>query len=468
VSERRPARPDAASERLTPPKRFDTAWLRGQLRSLIGTLRNRMLCIAYSGGMDSCALLCALASLRKREGFALRALHVNHQLQPLAERWAREAQSTARRLGVPCEVLKVKINRGRGESLEAAARTARYRALLRRLRPAELLLTAHHQEDQFETVLLALMRGSGVRGLSAMSLITPLAQTQLLRPLLPITRSELERYLKRRAMTWSEDPSNADERFDRNYLRRCVVPLLRARWPAAAATASRSASLLSEASAMLERLAREHLRQARDGRALCVSVLRRLPVPERVSALRAWLSEQALPMPDHARMREIAGPMLAARPDAMPSVSWPGAQLRRHGDRLLAYGEQEMPLAAQASEVERWDWRAQPWLSLGSAGSLGLVRERHGDVRLAALPRVLSVRYRLGGERLVGGQGRFALKDLLQKKGLVPWQREQVPLVVHEDSIVAVADLWLCPGFAASPGSTCARGRFRWRQRGAE
>jgi tRNA(Ile)-lysidine synthase len=466
VSARRPARPAAASELVPPPSRFGPAWLRVQLRSLIGALRGRALCVAYSGGLDSNALLCALATLRTREGFALRALHVNHQLQPRSSRWARQAQSNARRLRVPCTVLTVTVERARGESLEAAARTARYRALLSRLKPGELLLTAHHQEDQLETVLLALMRGSGVRGLSAMNAATQLAQTRLLRPLLPIARAQLERYLRRRAIPWSEDPSNADERFDRNYLRRVVVPLLKARWPAAAATAARSAAHLWQCRAMLERLGLEQLKNARDGQALHASVLRRLPLAERINALRVWFAERDLPSPDYARLREISGPMLAARSDAMPSVRWQGAELRRHGDCLLAYAGSE--LQAGALEVARWNWRQQPWLSLGSAGSLGLVPDRYGDVWLTALPPVLSVRYRFGGERLAGAQGRFALKDLLQRKGLAPWQRSRVPLVMHDREVVAVADLWLAPRFAAQSGPSAGRARFRWRHRGLD
>lgn len=459
---RRPVRPARSGELLPSPERFDHVWLGAQLRALVGSLRQRALCVAYSGGADSGALLCALAALRRRTGFTLRALHVNHQLQPLASRWARAAQANARRLRVPCEVLTVQIKRARGESLEAAARTARYQALLSQLEPEELLLTAHHQEDQFETVLLALMRGSGVRGLSAMNPVTPLTHAQLVRPLLPVARVELERYLKRRGMMWSEDPSNADERFDRNYLRRTVTPLLRARWPAAAASVARSAAHLLQSRGMLERLGLEHLKHARDGQTVRVSVLRRLPDAERINALRIWLAEQALPPPDADRMREIAGPMLSARSDAMPSVRWPGAELRRHGDRLRAYAQSEAGGSAPL-EVERWQWRVEPWLSLGSAGSLGLVPDRHGDVRLAALPKVLSVRYRVGGERLGGGQGRIALKDLLQAKGLAPWVRAHVPLILHEQSIIAVADLWVSPAVAAHSGADSGRARFRWR-----
>jgi tRNA(Ile)-lysidine synthase len=196
--------------------------------------------------------------------------------------------------------------------------------------------------------------------------------------------------------------------------------------------------------------------------------LRRLPLAERINALRVWLAEQALPAPDHARMREIAGPMLSAREDGTPQVSWSGALLRRHGDRLHVCARSESDAPAAALEVPEWDWRAQPWLSLGAAGSFGLVPDRHGDVRLAALPSMLSVRYRSGGERLQGAQGRFTLKDLLQRKRLAPWERSHVPLVVHGQAVVAVADLWVAPEFATRGRPAAGRARFRWRHRGAE
>jgi tRNA(Ile)-lysidine synthase len=465
VKSRRPARPDAAPDFATTPQHFDSKWLELQLRSLAGPLRARRLCLAYSGGLDSCALLCALCALSARGRFVLRAVHVNHQLHPDAAQWAHLARSNARRLRVPCEIVKVRIHPRRGESLEAAARTARYQALAARLKPDELLLTAHHQEDQLETVLLALMRGSGVRGLSAMSPDTPFAHTRLLRPLLPVTRAQLERYLRRRRFVWSEDPSNADERFDRNYLRRVVLPLLRARWPAVAATVSRSASHLAEARTLLEQMARQGLAGARDGAALRASALRRLPLAQRRNALRLWIAEQGLPMPDLTRMREITGPMLSARQDAMPRVRWQGAELRRHADRVFAFAVDEAQPHETALEVPQWDWRAQPWLSLGSAGALGIERDRRGDVQLSALPGVLSVRYRRGGERLRGAQGAMPLKDLLQTRGLAPWQRSRVPLLMHDEHIVAVADLWLAPQYCAQRGTGDGLGRIRWRCR---
>jgi tRNA(Ile)-lysidine synthase len=244
------------------------------------------------------------------------------------------------------------------------------------------------------------------------------------------------------------------------------LPLIRQRWPAAAATVSRSATHLAEARWLLEQLAATSLQDARDGAALLVSVLRRLALPRRRNAVRQWIVERGLALPDQRRLREICGPMLDARDDALPRVSWRGGELRRYADRLFAFdaiAAQLPPLA-----LERWDWRARPWLPLGGGDALGLVSDRHGDVRLAALPRLLDVRQRRGGERLTGAQGRLALKDLLQVQGVAPWERAAVPLVVHAGRIIAVADLWLDRAYRSQDEGPGGRGRFRWRRAGAQ
>jgi tRNA(Ile)-lysidine synthase len=458
VTRRRPARPDAA------PIRFDSTWLRARLRELVGSLRTRRLCLAFSGGLDSTALLYALAQLRAREGFKLRALHVNHQLHPLAGEWARAAQATARRLHVPCEIVEIEIARPRGESLEAAARAARYAALKQQLESDELLLTAHHQEDQLETILLALFRGSGVRGLSAMQAVTNLAPVQLLRPLLPVSRAQLTQYAHTRGFKWSEDPSNEDDRFDRNYLRRAVLPALRRRWPAVASTASRSAAHLAEARTLLDQLAREALSEAYDGAALRVSVLRRLPMAERCNALRLWIAERGLPPPDQKRLMEMAGPLLAARQDSQACVCWRGGQLRRHADRLLAQCAGADRAKSAGAQALRWDWRRQRSLPLHAGGTFGIVPDRHGDVLLSALPPILEVQFRRGGERVRAEHGSVAVKDLLQKNALPPWQRDSVPLLMHDKRIIAVGDLWLDPRYRADSSTGAGQARLRWRR----
>jgi tRNA(Ile)-lysidine synthase len=443
------------------PARFTLRWLAARLRALQGPLRGRRFCLAYSGGLDSSALLAALAQLRSREGFELRALHVDHGLHPQSAAWAGAANARARAWRVPCEIIALRLELARGESLEALARQARYQALSERLASDEALLTAHNQDDQLETMLLALLRGSGVRGLAAMRASTRFARTVLLRPLLPVTRAQLEQFARAHALDWSEDLTNLDERFDRNYLRRRVLPALMARWPAAAGTASRSAAHLAEAQSLLERAARASAAQALDGCALRISVLRRLSWSERTNVLRWWIGARGLSLPDHTRLREIAGPMLVARPDARPYVQWRGGALRRHGDRLLAV-DARAPESSPAG-IE-WDWRSRPWLSLGAGRALGLINDPHGDVDLSALPCPLRVGFRRGGERMRSTRGRLALKDLLQSQGIAPWERAEVPLVQEGTRIVAVADLWVDAAYRAASRAAAERARFRWRR----
>jgi tRNA(Ile)-lysidine synthase len=315
-----------------PPATFTAAWLGRRLRALAGPMRGARLCVAFSGGADSTALLAALASLRKRQRFALRALHVNHHLQPGAAGFARAARACARRLGVPCQVLDAPVSVPRGASPEAAARAVRYAALRARLHAGEWLLLAQHQDDQVETLLLQLLRGAGVAGLAAMAE----RAGNMLRPLLPVTRAQLLAYLRRQGLGWSEDPSNADERYGRNFLRLRVLPSLRERWPALGTTICRSAALAAEAQQLLAACADAQLQEALDGTALRVTVLRRLGAAERHNALRRWLEQRGLPMPDQRRLQELAGPLLRARFDARPFIRWPGAVVQRHGDLLHA------------------------------------------------------------------------------------------------------------------------------------
>jgi tRNA(Ile)-lysidine synthase len=306
------------------------------MRDLTGSpLRGQQLCVAFSGGADSTALLAALAALRARHRLDLRAVHVNHHLQPAAGAMARAARASARRLGVRCQVVDAPVRIARGESPEAAARAVRYQALRAQLKPAEWLLLAQHQDDQVESLLLQLLRGAGIAGLAAM----PEKAGAILRPCLPIARSQLQAWLKRRALRWLDDPSNLDERHARNYLRLKIVPLLRERWPGLGITLSRSAALAAEAQQLLAARADAALADAVDGAALRASVLRRLKPAERRNAVRRWLHLQGLPMPDQRRLHELTGPLLRARHDAHPFIRWAGARVSRQGDRLHAAAE---------------------------------------------------------------------------------------------------------------------------------
>ena len=446
------------------PQQFGARWLDRRLKGLLPSYPQLALCVAFSGGADSTALLAALSRL-KRKLQALRAVHVDHGLHPDSARWAARAVAAARALGVPCTVLRVAVSRRRGDSPEAHARAARYAALAGTLEAGEVLLTAHSQDDQLETVLLMLLRGAGVAGLAAMPEVARFAGGSLVRPLLPCRRAELRAFVERAGLAHLEDPSNRDERFDRNYLRRRVLPAILARWPAAAATVSRAARHAAEAQRLLEGQAQTDLGSARHGEALSASALRALPPERRRNALRFWIAGRGSPVPPAARLEAIAGPLLSARADTRPAVEWPGGRVEREGGllRLRALPAAQATITALDEEL-RWRWGTQPVCPLpGDLGWLELKEEPHGPLDLARIRPTLTIRWRRGGERLSLGAGRprRALKSLLQEARIPLAQRARLPLVFSGAQLVAVADLWLDAAVQAEPAAR-RRARLVW------
>ncbi|HEU5468792.1 MAG TPA: tRNA lysidine(34) synthetase TilS [Steroidobacteraceae bacterium] len=404
-------------------------------------------CVAVSGGLDSAALLHALAALARAGGFSLRALHVDHGLQRDSAAWARSCRETCGNLGVPLRVLSLGLEPPPGSSVEALARESRYAALAAELRDGERLLTAHHRDDQLETVLIQLLRGSGVAGLAAMPARARLGAGWQLRPLLGVDRAELREYADGHGLGWHEDPMNESLRFDRGWLRARVLPAVLARWPSAASTVSRSAAHLAEASRLLADVAAADADGMLDAGRLSVDGLGRLSRERQVNVLRWWLREQGLRPPPAAKLCEGLAEFLAARPDGAPLLRWDDGEVRRYRGRLYA-GSPVPKLPASVPLGEG------PALELGAGlGSFGLVESREGGLR-APLSGALELRFRAGGESLRPhpGRPRKRLKDLCQEAGIVPWMRERLPLVFVGGRLAAVGDLWIDSEFAAPPG----------------
>ena len=428
----------------------DPAWVYSQLLRVYPQASHASLCVAFSGGEDSTALLAMLA---QQVPGRLRAVHIDHGLHPDSRAWVRACRATCRALRVPFTSRSVALARSRGQSLEALAREARYAALAAMLRAGEVLLTAQHLEDQLETVLLQLMRGAGLPGLAAMPAVMPLGAGVLVRPLLGMPRATLRGWVRARGgLGCLADPANADERFDRNFLRHRVVPVLIERWPGAARTVSRSARHVAEAQELLDAVARDDVARAADGAALSVAALRVLPLARRRNALRYWIG-QAGAVPDARRLEEIAGPLLAARADANPVVAWGARQVQRHAGRLLLG-----PARAVSAYELRWRPGRSPRLTLpAGAGRLELVRSAQGQLDGGALPAQVTVRSRLGGERLrprIGGPSR-TLKSLLQNEHISLIERQQLPLLYAGEELVAAGDLWVDARW--QPGAATAK-----------
>jgi tRNA(Ile)-lysidine synthase len=301
-----------------------------------------------------------------------------------------------------------------------------------------------------------------------MALRAPLGAGGLLRPLLPLPATALRDYLARSRIVCSEDPTNADDRYDRNYLRHSVLPALLARWPAAAATVARSAAHAAEAAALTQTVAARDAAAAADGVGLDMRVLRRLSPERQRGALRAWVLAQGHPLPDQRRLQQLQS-LLHLRGDASPRVHWANTLVQRHGERLLLL-QQSQSVPVKALVPLCWLWSEQRSVQWPGAGRLSLRPDRWGDVDLSRLPAQLWLIARQGGERLLTGGQHRDVKDLLREAQIPDWQRAQLPLICAgpgpgpaRGSLVALADVALADHIKADANSV-RRARFIWQR----
>jgi tRNA(Ile)-lysidine synthase len=399
------------------------------------------LAVALSGGPDSAALLAGVAALSERLGLPLRAIHVDHGLQPTAGGFRAACAQLSETLRVPLSIIEVKVKIGGGESVEAAAREARYAALAAELNEGECLLTAHHALDQAETLLLQALRGAGLKGLSAMPARRELGRGWHVRPLLEVGQRELLQFGRERGAGGGEDPMNQDLRFDRNFLRRTLWPLIEARWPGAASALSRSARHAAEAQQLLEAAAAVEVGRLRDGAALSVPGLRALDPGRRALAVRLWLHEAGVQLPSEARIAEALRQMLDADADHLPMVTFGAHALRRYRQRLFLTAASP----PRMQTVHRW--RLAPGARLSLPPPLGSMHcvPQPGGLDLTRLHAPVTVRARDGGESLKPGPAArtHSVQHLCQERGVLPWLRDALPLVFAGEELVAVADLWL-------------------------
>lgn len=407
------------------------------------------LTLALSGGLDSIVLLHVLGMLRAEHPFSLQAVHVHHGLSPHADAWADFCTESCASRAVELAIRHVRIATDDPAGIEGAARRER-RHVFAAL-DTDFLLTAHHQNDQAETLLLQLLRGSGPKGLSAMAERQRLPDWRgaQLRPLLNVARAELQDYAQAHGLDWVEDESNLDSRYRRNALRQQVLPLLVSHFPGATVTLARAAALQAEASGLLDDLAQLDAQGAIQDDRLDCQALGALPVPRARNLLRHFIGLRGWPMPSARRLNEALHQLLDANQAARVCVKLNGAELHRfRGGAYLvpvrAYSEQ-VPVA----------WRGEPVLNLDAVGIQVMFTPAVG----AGLKRALldagrvELLLRAGRERmrLTPGGPHRKLKNLLQESAVPPWERDRLPLLVCDGKLVWAAGIGMDVDFLAGP-----------------
>ncbi len=398
--------------------------------------------VGFSGGLDSTVLLHLLAELAARESLpSLNAIHVHHGLQAAADAWPEHCRQVCLELGVSFQSVTVRVKSG--ASIEQAAREARYAAFIEQLGEGDVLLTAQHRDDQAETLLFRLLRGAGVRGLAAMSQQRAMGKGRMLRPLLSVSRGELEDYARQHGLSWIEDPSNQDQQLSRNFLRGRVMPLLASRWPQVSASMARTAEHMGEAEQLLGELAEQDLANARPDTAfvwlgrpvLALEPLAGLSAARQRNALRHWLAPLTrLPDTDHWAGWET---LCNAADDARPLWRLTDGELHRADGHVwwLAGNWLQSP-----GEMSFWPDASSP-LNLPGNGQVWI----EGDVPAGPL----QIRYRQGGEVMqVQGRGHRDLKRLFNERGVPLFVRGRLPLLYRDDELLAIANL---PGLDGAP-----------------
>ncbi|MDX7991907.1 tRNA lysidine(34) synthetase TilS [Xenorhabdus littoralis] len=407
---------------------------------------HKKILIGFSGGLDSTVLLHLLVRLRdqyqqvSRDQIALRAIHIHHGLNSKADFWVEHCRQICADWQVDFLTEKVRLDT-RQNGIEAAARDARYQSFQRELQQDEILITAQHLDDQAETFLLALKRGSGPAGLSSMPACMSFAGTILLRPLLGVSRAELEVYAQTQELLWIEDDSNQDDRYDRNFLRLHIMPLLNQRWLHFPQAVSRSASLCGEQEQLLDELLNESLNSlvTPEG-AISISPLENCSEAKRNALLRRWLSQHGVKMPSREHIQRIWLEVALARKDAEPRFRLGQYDIRRYQQQLWLV-PQYQPLADIIIE-----WNVEQALTLPDGLGMLICSEENGTkVRKPDSNEQVTVRFGVhhGNISIVGRQHSRHSKKLWQELKVAPWLRERTPLLYYDEKLIAALGVFV-------------------------
>lgn len=405
------------------------------------------LLVGFSGGLDSTVLLHLLHEYTARQSslYQLKAIHVHHGISANADDWAEHCRVICEKLTIPFLVERVSLIRESRQSLEAIARTARYQVFEKYLEGGALI-TAHHQDDQLETLLLALKRGSGPRGLAGMPAVMSFAHGKLIRPLLNFSREDMERWAIETGLTWINDESNADNTYDRNFLRNEIIPHLKQRWPELGKTAARSAELCAEQENLITDIAAQDLSMVIcDNGALDIAKLSLLSEPRRHQVLRFWLREKTALVPSAHQLHLIWQEVALAREDATPLLVWEAGTIRRYRNQLWLQN-QEMVEEVNIPELilnHTYDFQI-------AILNLHITENEVTGLRLPFHDEVVSICFNLSGSTKVhpsNRQHQRELKKLWHEFNVAPWLRSIWPVICYNGQVVAIPGLFIVKEF---------------------
>lgn len=402
--------------------------------------KHRSLLVAYSGGVDSSVLLHALVILKQQllPDLKLTAIHIHHGISKNADVWVDHCREQCQIWNIPFIVEEVQLALDKGD-IERQARDLRYQAISKYLQPETVLCIAQHLDDQSETFFLALKRGSGPMGLSAMPQACMIDENHLLRPLLTISRKQIEQYASDCQLTWIEDESNQDDHYDRNFLRLKVLPILNQRWPHFNQMVTRSAELCQEQQQLLDELL-SHLfnSQLDEQKNLLLDPILHESSPKRNALLRMWLKLHQISMPSRKQLEMLWQTVALAKKDSNPQFLLDDKQIRRYQQRLYL-----LPKYQDLQSVQL-DWNLKESLILPDELGILSVVDSDKNCRLPKVDEVVTVRFYTGGQfQIIGRNGSRQIKKLWQELGVPPWMRTRIPLIFYNETLISAVNVFV-------------------------
>ena len=414
------------------------AYLHTQLTHHFPTQQNFL--IALSGGVDSVVLLHLFSTLNLN----LRAVHIHHGLSRNADQWATFCEQLCKRWNIPFILQKVTVSGKKG--IEASAREARYQAIREVLQPNEVVVTAHHLDDQSETFFLALKRGAGLKGLSAMHAVSFSQNFAIFRPLLNISKAEILAYAKAHQLAWVEDESNQSNAYDRNFLRNTLLPQMEKQWAGFSRNVARACLHLASEQTLLNELLAESLACYIDTEAktLAIHDFPQFSQEKQAALLRLWLEKSGLLMPTSAQLQQLMECVVLAQEDKNPQLKLGKWIIRRYQQKLFIT-EELSKIAPFLQQIKQNEYITLPY-QLGEIQHLGheLIYQKTGKINRLPIPfdhqnSPLTIQIGFSGKvREYGKNHHEEIKKIWQKHQIPVWLRDRVPLVFNKNILLGL------------------------------
>ena len=395
--------------------------------------------VGFSGGVDSHALLVIAAELKQAGHIKeLQAIHINHSINPDSELWAEHCKKIAHSLDVPCKVVTVKLPST--ANLEHNARVARYEEFSKIVHKDEALLLAHHLDDQVETILMRLFKGTGATGICGMKEITTIADLKIIRPLLDVPKDTLLDFAKKQQLEYITDPSNKDCDLDRNYIRHNIIPSIKARWPNAPGNITRSVAHIVGQEEYISDYCHAILQKISDANKLSISALADYSQPEQQMLIRAWIIKHNTYAPSTATLQQIFQELIHAKVDRNPVIKIKDIELRRFKQHIYLLAHKP-----QTGYIPELIWpQDQKTIYIPA---IDKILQRNNSSRID-----FTIRFRKGGEKITGAKDEHSktLKNFMHENEIPPWERNTIPLIYSGDELVCVVGLFAKKDFNIS------------------